>query len=113
MNEPVRAENLASGYKADEKKQRMDLIPPDVMLDLGALYAMGSQKYADRNWEKGMKWGRVYAALLRHLFKWWNGEENDPDGQHHLDSVIWSAIALKHYVNQKERYAAYDYRSKG
>lgn len=28
----------------------------------------------DRNWEKGMKWGRVFGALQRHLWAWWQGK---------------------------------------
>lgn len=27
----------------------------------------------ERNWEKGMKWSRVYGAALRHLFAWFAG----------------------------------------
>ena len=42
----------------------------------------------ERNWERGMDWGRVYAALLRHLFAWWGGEASDPEtGKSHLHHV--------------------------
>ena len=42
-------------------------------------------KTGDRNWEKGMKWGRVYGALMRHLWAWWRGEKADPEtGMSHL-----------------------------
>ncbi len=27
-----------------------------------------------RNWEKGMKWGRVFGAAMRHLWCWWGGQ---------------------------------------
>lgn len=27
-----------------------------------------------RNWEKGMSWGRVFGALMRHLWCWWGGK---------------------------------------
>lgn len=113
MADVVNPVKLAEGgYKADEDKPRMDLIPPDVLLDLGRLYSMGAAKYSPYNWAKGMKWGRPYAALLRHLFKWWMGEESDPDGQHHLDSVIWCAITLKYFVNHPEKYSSFDDRLK-
>ena len=44
----------------------------------------------ERNWEKGMNWGRPYAALRRHMAAWWGGEDNDPEtGMSHL----WHACA--------------------
>jgi hypothetical protein len=51
-----------------------------------------------RNWEKGMRWGRVFGALMRHAWAWWRGEKLDPEnGQHHLASVAWCALALLAY----------------
>jgi hypothetical protein len=86
------------GYKKDEGKTRMDLIPVDVLEELGKVYTMGALKYADRNWEKGMHWGRVYAALLRHLFAWWGGENIDKEsGLSHMAHVIWGAFTLLAY----------------
>lgn len=28
----------------------------------------------DRNWEKGMDWSRVFGALMRHMWAWWQGK---------------------------------------
>lgn len=86
------------GVKFDTDKPRMDLVPPVPMLELGKLYAIGGQKYDDRNWEKGMAWGRVIGALERHFLKWKAGESIDPEtGVSHLIAVIWNAIALFEY----------------
>lgn len=41
----------------------------------------------DRNWELGMKWSRVFGALMRHLWAWWNPlvPDTDPEtGRSHL-----------------------------
>lgn len=88
-----------TGEKKDEGKlARYDLIPPQTIWALAELYGRGARKYADRNWEGGIEYGRVYAALMRHLELWRMGEDYDPDnGQHHLDSVIWNAVALREY----------------
>lgn len=55
----------------------------------------------DRNWEKGYEWSKSYAALLRHLLLWWNGEDTDMDevfGEfHHLDAVLFHAMALRRF----------------
>lgn len=67
-------EELAQGaVKYDADKVRMDLIPPEAMFALSEILTFGSNKYAARNWEKGMPWGRVFAALMRHMWCWWGG----------------------------------------
>ncbi len=96
------ADPKTHALKNDAGKARIDLIPPDVLLELGDLYTLGAEKYGDRNWEKGWDWGRCYAAMMRHGLAFWNGEQSDPvDGQHHLTSVIWNAIALLYYDRHK------------
>lgn len=86
------------GLRKDEGKQRTDLLPTDSLLELGKLYEMGSKKYADRNWERGMPWSKVYGPLTRHLFKWWCGEDRDSEsGLSHMTHVAWNAIALMTY----------------
>lgn len=88
----------AEGKKNDTGKLRWDLLPPKPMWELVRVYTLGALKYADRNWEQGMKWGRIFRAMLSHAFKWWGGERYDQeDGQHHLASVAWCALALMEY----------------
>lgn len=64
---------LAGGYKADESKTRLELIPPEFIFAVGSVLTFGASKYADRNWEKGMKWSRPFGAAMRHLWAWWGG----------------------------------------
>lgn len=88
----------SGGAKADTGKARYDLIPPEALEALAELYSIGAVKYGDRNWEKGLSWGRVFAALMRHAWKWWRGETYDPvDKQHHMIALAWGAIALYTY----------------
>jgi hypothetical protein len=103
---------LKGGFKADDGKSRVDLIPPEVLLELGKLYGLGAVKYADDNWKLGIEYKRVYAAMLRHAYKWWAGEEVDEvDKQHHLDSVIWCAVALRYYMLHYDKYNKFDSRT--
>lgn len=91
------------GTKNDtEKLDRFDLIPPEALVALAEVYGIGSRKYGDRNWERGMSWGRIFRAMISHAFKWWRGETYDPvDGQHHLSSVAWGAFTLFAYETRK------------
>lgn len=90
--------NGAVGYKNDEEKLRYDLIPPSLLESLAAVLTFGAKKYADRNWEKGMAWGRVFGALMRHMWAWWRGEAADPDtGLSHLAHAAFCIAALIEY----------------
>lgn len=73
------------GRKDDGGKARYDLIPPELLEATAAVLTFGAGKYGERNWEKGMKWGRPFAALMRHMWAWWRGEKADPEtGMSHL-----------------------------
>lgn len=73
------------GRKDDQAKPRMDLIAPEINDALGHVLRFGADKYEARNWEKGMAWGRPFAALMRHMWAWWRGEAKDPEtGFSHL-----------------------------
>lgn len=89
---------LGGGRRYDGGKVRLDLIPPEWIWGLGVVLTKGANKYADRNWELGMPWSKVWGPLLRHSFKWLMGEQFDKEtGCHHLDMVAWNALALKTY----------------
>ena len=75
----------AGGHKDDTDKVRMELIPPELVVAVGDILTFGAKKYADRNWETGMNWSRVFGALMRHLWAWWAGEDKDREtGRSHL-----------------------------
>ena len=82
----TRSDTLAAeGTKDDSAKNRLELLPPELLTGVGEILTFGAAKYAPRNWELGMSWGRVHGALLRHLMAWWGGEEADPEtGKPHL-----------------------------
>lgn len=90
------------GSKKDFGKARYDLIPPEALDALADLYGVGARKYADRGWETGMSWGRIFGAMMRHGWAWWRGETYDQtDGQHHLIAVSWCAFALFTYEKRR------------
>jgi len=94
-----RASSSSPGQKGDAGKLRFDLIPPRSLQDLAHVYTIGAKKYADRNWEKGIAFGRIFGAMQRHAWAWWDGEELDQeDGQHHLAAVAWCAFTLLEYL---------------
>ena len=84
-----------SGIKHDQGKSRIDLIAPEMLFALGDILAYGAQKYAQRNWEQGMDWGRVFGALMRHMWAWWGGEDLDPESElSHLGHAAFHVMGL-------------------
>lgn len=83
------------GLRFNEGKRRFDLIPPDALAALADLFTIGSLKYAERNWEKGMAYSNVIASLDRHWNDFKAGIERDPEtGCLHITHVVWNAMAL-------------------
>ncbi len=73
------------GRKDDGGKDPWHLLPVDAVRAVVKVLAFGAAKYAPRNWEAGLAWSRCYAAALRHLTAWWEGECADPEtGMSHL-----------------------------
>lgn len=64
---------MIDGQKYDEGKTRIELFPGDALFAISQVLTFGAKKYDARNWEKGISWGRVYGALMRHLWAWWQG----------------------------------------
>lgn len=76
---------MTEARKDDARKPPWHLLPFDALGGIVAVLGFGAGKYGERNWETGMAWSRLYAALLRHLTAWWSGEKTDPEtGYSHL-----------------------------
>lgn len=64
------------GVKMDAGKLRWSLLPWDAVEEVVRVLMFGAQKYADRNWEQGMDYGRLFDADMRHRIGWWQKGEN-------------------------------------
>lgn len=88
----------SGAVKNDKGKLRYDLMPARPLQDIVTILTLGADKYADRNWEKGFPWSRPYAALMRHLWAWWMGQDKDPEwGMSHLAHAACCLIFLMEF----------------
>jgi hypothetical protein len=98
-----------SGTKFDQEKVRMDLLPVGMLTEVAKVLGKGGEKYGDHNWKKGMDFSRLYGASLRHIFAWYNGENNDPEfGTHHLAHAICCLTFLYEYQNTLYKFESDD-----
>lgn len=84
------------GVKNDEHKNRLELVPPSLMLAAGRVLTYGAIKYAPDNWrlvDDGIR--RYRGALLRHLMAYLSGEAlDDESGLPHLWHVAANVAFL-------------------
>jgi 5'(3')-deoxyribonucleotidase len=86
------------GLRFNEGKTRYDLVPAFAQEQYAKVLTVGANKYAERNWELGMKWSKVIASLERHIQAIKRGEDFDPeDGLLHSAHAMCNAAFLTEY----------------
>src|SRR5690606_18690659 len=69
-----------TGTKHDNGKPMLDLIPPLMELEVGAVLSFGAEKYSIDNWRQVPDLRRRYiAAAMRHINALRRGESVDPE----------------------------------
>jgi len=88
-------EKYESGAVRDKRggKGRFDLITPIGLRRLAGVYERGAEKYAARNWEKGMPMSRFLDSALRHLNQYAEGLRDED----HLAQAAWNVFAMMHF----------------
>lgn len=86
--------------KAAAGAERLPLatLPWAVIMELAAAHGEGAQKYGRHNWRTsgGVVSSTYFAAALRHLLRWWEGEDIDPDsGLPHIVKAMASLGVLR------------------
>jgi len=102
-----------TGLKYDGDKPAYDLISSEFLDGIAQVSLFGANKYDKWNWAQGIHYGRVFAALMRHLWAFWRGEENDKEtNMPHLWHAGCCLMYLTHYQANRRRYAKFDDRFK-
>lgn len=88
-----------TGRKDDTGKLRWDLLPFRALQEVVEVLTYGALKYDDNNWQKVPDARRRYfAASLRHLVSWWEGERFDKQsGFHHLAHACCCILFLLYF----------------
>ena len=74
----------------DIGKIRLDLIPPEALLELGEVFGEGAVTHGDDNWKKGMPNGVVVNHMLRHLLLYLKGNRTEL----HMGKVMFGCCVL-------------------
>lgn len=86
------------GLRFNKGKTRHDLVPAFAQEQYARVLTKGAEKYAERNWEKGMRWSNIISSLKRHIQKIEEGEDYDKEtGLLHSAHVMCNAAFLTEY----------------
>jgi hypothetical protein len=90
LEEKIAALTPTAGRKDDSEKTRWDLLPWGPLSEVVDVLTYGAKKYAPDNWKHVPNpKSRYFAAALRHLVAWQEGQALDPEsGKHHLAHAI-------------------------
>ena len=66
-----------TGVKLDTGKPPMELLDAYALEQVAMVLEFGRRKYSAHNWRKGISYGRLAGAALRHVFAFLRGEDVD------------------------------------
>lgn len=90
------------GIKYDSGKPRLDLIPSEVLIELGKVLEFGARKYSPGNWAKGIPNSRLLAASLRHLAEFMAGRDIDEEsGLNHISHCLCNLAFLSYNIKNR------------
>lgn len=91
------------GKKFDTDKLRWDLLPFDSVEEIVDVLTYGASKYGPFNWKQlDDAQSRYFAALMRHLSQWKQGEMKDQEtGISHLAHAGANLLFLIHFNNKE------------
>jgi hypothetical protein len=78
-------------------KAPLSCVPIPVLIEMGLGMLEGASKYGRHNWRRaGIRNSVYFDAAIRHLFAWWEGEDNDPDsGLSHITKALCTLAVLR------------------
>lgn len=97
--------NNKEGLKYSNDKIPLELVPVISLIEAAKVLDFGQKKYGRDNWRKGIAYSKIFGALLRHLYKWYSGEEIDKEtGLSHLSHALVNVMFLIEYRSLPKKF---------
>lgn len=91
----------SQALRYNEGKPEMHQLPGALLRGTAEVLTYGARKYASYNWRKGGDWSIPFDCLMRHMFAFWEGEDNDPEsGLSHLKHAAANIAFLLTYLDE-------------
>lgn len=101
MKDSGHRESFTTGAVRDTSKGKgcPELISPIAIRRLAIVLEKGKEKYAERNWEKGMEIGRILQSAIRHIYDHIEGKRDED----HLGHAMFNVMAAIHIGEMIDR----------
>lgn len=111
MRDATRRLSPTGGAKDNADKPRVDLLPMKAVEAMARVLGYGAVKYRPHNWRRGLSWSETMASATRHLMRFQDGENLDPEsGQPHLAMAMCQVAFLTEFyltdTGTDDRFAA-------
>jgi integrase len=105
ISELERQKEKEVALRYNKGKLRWSLIDWKSLEPMVRVLEKGAQKYDDHNWKKGMPTSQISESLLRHMFAFMNGEDNDLEtNESHLGHVMCNVMFLIYNLKENPQF---------
>jgi integrase len=105
ISELERQKEKEVALRYNKGKLRWSLIDWKSLEPMVRVLEKGAQKYDDHNWKKGMPTSQISESLLRHMFAFMNGEDNDLEtNESHLGHVMCNVMFLIYNLRENSQF---------
>jgi integrase len=105
ISELERQKEKEVALRYNKGKLRWSLIDWKSLEPMVRVLEKGAQKYDDHNWKKGMPTSQISESLLRHMFAFMNGEDNDLEtNESHLGHVMCNVMFLIYNLRENPQF---------
>lgn len=92
-------ENTGQSARYNTGKTQVRELDPAFIMGLGEVLTASRAKYTEGNWMKETKFSTPYESAIRHLMKFWSGEETDEEtNKHHLLHAATNLMFLYYHT---------------
>lgn len=92
-------ENLAKRYNSG--KLQWSLVHYPSLEPMVKVLEFGAEKYDRHNWKKGLEVTKICESMLRHIYAFLDGENNDPESNiSHIGHIQANAMFLAYMVDK-------------
>jgi hypothetical protein len=105
ISELERQKQKEVALRYNEGKLRWSLIDWKSLEPMVRVLEKGALKYDDHNWKKGMPTTQISESLLRHVFAFMNGEDNDSEtNESHLGHAMCNIMFLIYNLRENPKF---------
>jgi len=110
-NKPIGMSVSETGGRKETKAEAFHLLPWESLEEVARVYHFGTLKYEPHNWRRGIPYSLLFAAAMRHLSRWYQREDIDPEsGLNHLAHAAFHLLGLLAFELGPEDMSRFDDR---